>query len=181
MPSRPAQPPLTVSNPALISDGGDGAFRQMLHNLLAFSVRLEQIRSDFGARIGLSGPQYTILITIRQLGESGDVGVGRVADHLALTPTFVTNETKKLTRLGVIDKRPDPDDLRRVKLTVTEAGEALLRQLAPVQQQINDQLFAPIDAARFPVLQALAAELRLSAEQALRLSDQLATAEEGAA
>jgi|AZIG01.1.fsa_nt_gi DNA-binding MarR family transcriptional regulator len=169
---------LTVSRDSLIVEGSDLAFREMLHNLLAFSVRLEQIRSRFAGYIGLSGPQYTILITIRQLHKLGDVGVGRVAEHLALTPTFVTNETKKLVKLGVLEKEPDPDDLRRVKLRVTALGEARLRDLAPVQRDINDQLFEPVTRENFEMLHDLAADLRHSAEKALLLSDYLTKEEE---
>ena len=164
---------LTVSRPELLVEGDDAAFRAMLHNLLAFSSRLEQIRARFAAFIGLSGPQYTILITIRQLQKAGQVGVGTVAEHLALTPTFVTNETKKLVEAGVIEKVPDPNDMRRVKLTVTARGERLLRQLAPVQQEINDQLFEPVTPENFALLRGLAADLRESAENARALSDYL--------
>ncbi|MDK3018864.1 MarR family winged helix-turn-helix transcriptional regulator [Pseudodonghicola flavimaris] len=172
---------LTVSRGSLIVGGSDLAFREMLHNLLAFSVRLEQIRGRFAAHIGLTGPQYTILITIRQLQALGDVGVGRVAEHLALTPTFVTTETKKLVKLGVLEKQPDPQDLRRVKLRVTPLGEARLRDLAPVQREINDQLFEPVTPENFQVLHDLAAELRHSAERALLLSDYLSRDEEKSA
>lgn len=165
---------LTVTRDSLIVDGSDQAFREMLHNLLAFSLRLEQIRGRFAACIGLSGPQYTILITIRQLQKLGDVGVGHVAEHLALTPTFVTNETKKLVAMGVLEKQPDPDDLRRVKLKVTSEGNARLRRLAPMQRQVNDQLFAPVTRQNFQVLRSLSADLRHSAEKAVELSDHLA-------
>lgn len=170
--------PLTVSRDALVVDGSDFAFREMLHNLLAFSVRLQQIRSRFAACIGLSGPQYTILITIRQLQSRGDVGIGHVADHLALTPTFVTNETKKLVDRGMVEKTPDPADLRRVKLRVTALGEDRLHDLVNVQQPVNDQLFEPVTSSNFAVLQSLASALRHSAEEALALSDRLTKEEE---
>lgn len=171
---------LTVSRDALIVDGSDFPFREMLHNLLAFSSRLEQVRGRFAGLIGLSGPQYTILITVRQLAGLGDVGVSHVAEHLALTPTFVTNETKKLVKLGVLEKQPDPNDLRRVKLKVTPLGENKLRSLAGVQQQVNDQLFESVTRENFEMLHDLAAELRHSAERALSLSGFLILEEKSA-
>ena len=167
------KPELTVSHPDLIDGGSDEQFRQMLHDLLAFSSRLQQVRGCFAAFIGLTGPQYTILITIRQQADSCDATVGGVAEHLALTPTFVAAETKKLAVLGIVDKEPDPMDMRRVKLTVSDDGERLLRKLAPVQRQINDALFSPVTAENFPMLRELSAALRDSAENALSLSDAL--------
>ena len=172
---------LTISRGSLIVDGGDAGFRELLHNLLAFSARLEQVRGNFAAFIGLSGPQYTILITIRQLQEEGDVGVWRVAEHLALTPTFVTNETKKLAQMGLLEKKSDPDDLRRVKLRITPRGRSRLRDLAPLQRQVNDQLFEPVTEENFQTLRVLASELRQSAEKALLLSDKLAEQQEKSA
>lgn len=163
----------TVSRPELIVDGSDAQFRQMLHDLLAFSSRLQQVRGRFAAFIGLTGPQYTILIAIRQLADHDAATVGEVAAHLALTPTFVAAETKKLAAIGVIGKTPDPADLRRVRLTVSEEGERLLQELAPVQRRINDALFAPVTENNFALLQRLSSSLRASAEDALALSDQL--------
>jgi DNA-binding MarR family transcriptional regulator len=171
---------LTVSRDALIVDGSDLLFREMLHNLLAFSSRLEQIRSRFAGLIGLSGPQYTILITVRQLAIVGDVGVSLVAEHLALTPTFVTNESKKLIKLGMLEKEPDPNDLRRVKLRVTSLGERKLESITGIQQQVNDQLFLPVSPENFEVLHTLSAELRNSAENALNLSGFLILEEKSA-
>lgn len=166
-------PEVTVSRPELIVDGSDIHFRQMLHDLLAFSSRLQQVRGCFAAFIGLSGPQYTILITIHQLADRRDATVGSVAEHLALTPTFVAAETKKLASMGIVEKKQDPLDLRRVKLTVSDEGERLLHELAPVQRQINDALFSPVNEENFALLRALASSLRESAEDALALSDEL--------
>lgn len=171
---------LTVSRDALIVDGSDLMFREMLHNLLAFSARLEQIRGGFANLIGLSGPQYTILITVQQLSQLGDVGVGHVAEHLALTPAFVTKETKNLLKLGVLEKEPDPNDLRRVKLKVTRYGETKLQCLPKVQQQVNDQLFKAVTQDNFAMLHALSADLRNDAEKALSMLRFLALEEESA-
>lgn len=167
------RPDITVSRSSLIVDGSDAHFRQMLHDLLAFSSRLQQVRGRFASLIGMSGPQYTILITIRQLADHDDATVGSVAEHLALTPTFVAAETKKLTAMGVIEKEQDPMDLRRVRLTVSDKGEQLLADLLPHQRRVNDALFAPVNDDNFQMLRELAASLRASAEDALALSDEL--------
>jgi len=164
---------LTVSNEALLVNGSDSQFRDMVHNFLAFSARLEQIRARFGACIGLSGVQYTVLITIRQLQGEHGVGIRAVADHLAFSPPFVTNETTKLVHRGLVNKAPNPDDARRVRLTVSSEGAALLSQLAPVQREINNVLFAPITPENFYAVCTMARALRESAEEAVLLSDYL--------
>ena len=52
------------------------------------------------------------------------VTVNRLADHLHLSGAFVTIETGKLKKLGLIDKRADPDDKRKMRLTVTPVEAA---------------------------------------------------------
>ena len=163
----------TVSKSELLTDGADTHFRQMVHDLLAFSARLEEVRSRFGAYIGLTGIQYTILISVRHLeGETG-VGVRSIADDLSLSGAFVTIETTKLVKLGLLVKRPNPADRRRVLLTVAKPGRDLLNQLAPVQREVNDALFDSLDKKSFARLSSLAAQLKVDADKALLLADYL--------
>ena len=165
--------PLTVSRPELLNDGDDREFRALVHNLLAFSARLEAIRQGFGTSIGLSGIQYTILISIRQLQGSCGVGVKALAEHLSLSGAFVTIETGKLVKLDLVRKWTNPDDRRRVLLAITGKGIDLLDGLAPVQQEINDVLFESLSADGFATLQELASGLVEGSERALALSDYL--------
>lgn len=164
---------LTVSRAALLNDGRDDDFRDMLHDMLSFFDRLEGIRDRFGAFLGLSGPQYTIVVAIRQLQGATGIGVKELADHLGLSGAFVTIETKKLVRLGVVRKETNPGDQRRVFLTLTPQGVALLCRLAPHQRAINDTLFEPLTAAGFRQLCKTMARLRLSVGQAEALADTL--------
>ena len=106
--------PLTISRPEMLVDGSDRQFRQLVHNLFGFLARHEAVRAGHGARIGLVGIEYTVLISIRHLSaEEGDVSVNRVADHLHLSGAFVTTITNKLLKRGLIHKTPDPADRRR--------------------------------------------------------------------
>lgn len=147
----------------------DREFRQLVHRLLAFSARLETIRSQFGAIIGLSGIQYTALISIAHLSRDTAIGVKELAEHLGLSGSFVTLVVGQLAALGLVAKTGDRQDRRRVRLTVTAAGVAKLRELAPAQTRVNDVLFGPLDAEQFRVLNALFGSLVDSAADAVRL------------
>lgn len=164
----------TVSRSELLTDGSDVRFRQLVHDLLAFSSRLQEIRGRFGAFVGLTGIQYTILITVRHLGGDNGVGIKSVAEHLSLSSPFVTIETKKLIAAGLLIKRADSEDRRRVRLTLSAEGEARLTRLLPMQRQVNDALFASLDAQDFERLAVMAAELKEDAGKALRLAGFLA-------
>ena len=112
--------PLTVSRTELLADGSDARFRQLIHRLLAYASSLETIRAGLGEMIGLTGVQYTMLICIAHLQGGKGVGVKEIADHLNCTGAFVTIETGKLANLGLVEKRQNPGDKRRVLLTVTD-------------------------------------------------------------
>lgn len=168
--SRSIAPQPTVSRPELLVDNSDQAFRQFIHDTLAFSARLQQVRSLLGQVIGLSGTQYTVLIAIAHLG-SGDerVGVNLVADHLHFSGAFITIEINKLVASGLVEKETDPVDRRRVVLTITPKARALLNELAPVQRPSNDLLFSSLSAKDFERLRKIMSGLVEAADQAINL------------
>ncbi len=161
--------PRTVSRPPLLRGGSDREFRRFAHRLLAFSARLETVRSRFGAHIGLTGIQYTALISVAHLSRDGEIGVKQIADHLGLSGSFATLVIGQLVRLGLVDKGCHPADRRCVQLKVPAKGLALLRQLAPVQRQVNDVMFAPLDGGKFRALNQILTDLLRSGDAAVDL------------
>ncbi len=167
--------PLTISRPDMLVNGSDRHFRRLVHGLFGFLARHEAVRSGHAARIGLAGIEYTTLISIRHLdAEEGDVNVNRVAEHLHLSGAFVTTITNKLLKRGLIHKSIDPADRRRVKLQVSEKGDALLAELAPVQRQVNDVQFGCLSQGEFLQLLDTVERLIASGENAVRLQAYLA-------
>lgn len=132
------------------------------------------MRSGFASLIGLTGIQYTILISVHHLQQQGDVSVSMIAEHLHVSGAFVTTETGKLLKFGFLTKRPDAQDGRRVCLAITRKGRDLLRRLAPVQVQVNDVLFEFLDAAGFRYLRGMVDEMTACGDLAVDLLDYLA-------
>ncbi len=166
-----AAPPLTVSREELLVAGSDAHFRQLVHRLLAYASSLEAIRASLGEIIGLSAVQYTILICIAHLQGEHGIGVKAIADHLSYTGAFVTIETGKLATLGLVEKRQNPGDKRRVLLTVTARARALLSELAPAQRRVNDTLFQTLSADEYRHLCTLVETLLPDARNAQALAE----------
>lgn len=166
--------PLTISRSELLSNGSDREFRQLVHKLFAFGARHEAIRNGHGAKIGLSGIEYTFLVSIHHLEDEGDVSVKQLADHLHLSGPFATTMVGKLIRQNLITKETDPSDRRRVCLRVTEQGHQLLARLAPTQRQVNDVQFGSLSTQDFHYLLTLLERLLESSDQALALQQYLA-------
>ena len=169
-----SQSSLTVSRPELLVDNNDMAFRQLIHDTLAFASRVQEVRNRLGSVIGLTGTAFTILISIRHLQEEEGVGVNRLAEHLHLSGAFVTIEVNKLVAGGLVKKRTNPNDRRRVQLTVTQKAKDLLQTLTEVQRPANDVLFGDLTAEEFHILRDLTARLVVSGDRALSLLDYVA-------
>ena len=82
----------TVSRPEFLDpDGGDRTFRAMVYDLLAVGARMQDIRDHLAAQMGVTGPQYAILMAIFHMqDEAGGAGVRAVGRRLHVSGPFVT-------------------------------------------------------------------------------------------
>jgi DNA-binding MarR family transcriptional regulator len=165
--------PLTISRLELLSGGRDRQFRHLVHGLFGFAAHHERIRSGHARVVGLAGIEYTVLIAIAHLSQDGDVNVKRVADHLYLTGAFITAVAGRLLRRGLIHKNIDPQDRRRVALTVSEKGRAALEKLAPLQRRVNDVEFGCLNRQEFEFLTDIVDRLIDSGARAVALQNYL--------
>ena len=165
--------PLTISRAELLVGGSDRDFRRLVHGLFGFLARHERIRAGHARRIGLAGIEYTVLISIGHLSTEGDVSVKRVADHLHLSGAFITSTVRRLVQLGLVHKKTDPGDRRRVTLTVSAKGNALLERLAPSQRQVNDVEFGCLSREEFRLLIDITDRLIASGDRAVALQTYL--------
>ena len=158
-----------VSRSELLVDGDDTQFRYLRRSLFAFHTRHQMIREGFAAFLGVPGVEYTMLSAIRDLSQIGEVHVRDVAKELILTGAFVTTVTNRLQRKGLIGKVTHELDRRRQCLTVTAKGQALLDELASVQQAVHDVQFGCLSTREFQQFRNMMERLVVSSEQAVSL------------
>ncbi|HTY57062.1 MAG TPA: MarR family winged helix-turn-helix transcriptional regulator [Candidatus Binataceae bacterium] len=139
--------PPTVSRSALLLGGSDRKFRDFLHALLTFSHQVRDVLGIFAEVMGVSSPQYELLINIRYLEDGEGVNITRLAAALHCSGAFVTTEVGKLVAAGLVDKRRDSHDRRCVVLRLTERCRARFEALAALQRPVNDALFGCLRAA----------------------------------
>ena len=151
--------PPTASNEALTGEGSDARFRQMIYDLFTVSVRMDAVRDALAKTLGVSGPQYSILMAIARPEGAQGVPVSLVAGQLHVTGPFVTVEAGKLVRRGLIEKRRNPRDGRGVLLRLSAKGEKRLTALAPTLRAVNDRFFGALERADFLILARIAGEL----------------------
>ena len=162
--------PPTVSAPALLLGGSDARFRQMVYDLFTVSVRMEAVRDALAKELGVSGPQYSILMAIARLAGSEGVPVRLVADQLHVTGAFVTVEAGKLVRLKLVEKSPNPNDGRSVLLRLSRQGAVRLERLAPKVCAVNDRFFGVLDRGDFETLARAASALVQRSDEAVEIA-----------
>ncbi|MES2262597.1 MAG: MarR family transcriptional regulator [Pseudomonadota bacterium] len=141
----------STSRLELLDEDGksDNAFRQFLYDFSVLASQLETARAYLASHIGVTAPQYNILMVIaRRQGLEG-ISVSDVARFLHVSVAFVTTEARKLENIGLVEKRPNPNDARGTLLTLSPQGQASVREVEPERMFVNDHLFHSLSREDF--------------------------------
>jgi DNA-binding MarR family transcriptional regulator len=133
--------PLSVSRPEILIDGSDREFRRLIHRMLIGQVRLAAVRECIAGRIGVSGTQYTMLMSVLHLQGTTGVSITALAEYLEVTGPHVTGTIGKLVAGGFVRKAVNPKDRRGVLVKLTPAGRKKLLQVFEFISAVNDRLF----------------------------------------
>ena len=98
-------------------------FRYQLRRFLHFS---EEVTRE----MGLEPQQYQLLLALKGLPEGRTATVGDVAERLQLRHHSTVELIDRLGERGLIERSRDKSDQRRVLITLTSDGEAVLKRLA---------------------------------------------------
>lgn len=111
---------------------------QLCFPLYAASRALTRAYGPLLEPAGLTYPQYLALLALWSGPEAQTVGeLGR---RLRLDSGTLTPLLKRLEGAGLVTRRRDPDDERRVVVTLTAAGDSLQDDLAHVPGALVEQL-----------------------------------------
>lgn len=98
---------------------------QGAHDLQVAVMRLaRRLRAERGDH-GLTLTQLACLAT---LARHGQMSPSDLAAHEKVQPPSMTRTIASLTERGLVDRTPDPDDGRQVRVALTDAGRALLAE-----------------------------------------------------
>ncbi|MCF3947246.1 MarR family winged helix-turn-helix transcriptional regulator [Acidiphilium iwatense] len=108
--------------------------------------------SETAARsAGLTPRQHQALLAIKGADGAAPIGLGDLAERLALHHNSMVELADRLADSGLVSRIPDSTDRRRVRLALTPAGEEKLaalsaihleelRRMRPVLQRLIDRL-----------------------------------------
>jgi MarR family transcriptional regulator, temperature-dependent positive regulator of motility len=159
---RPAQP--------TVGRGGDAAdFRTGMldSNELTFAWRLNYIASFYSVpfylaleqRIGISRPEYVILFCV--IHRPG-VTAGEIVAATGRPKNSISFAVTRLEKKGLIVRRPNHADSRRMELRATGPGRATYHRILPFLQERERRLLAPLSAKERERLGSLLMKIALN-------------------
>jgi DNA-binding MarR family transcriptional regulator len=117
------------------------AARRFTWEIASISVHLEELRYFWAKALGISGPQWMILMAVAELDQGEGIPVNAVSKMLHVDSSFVTTQSKLLEKKGFMRRKPSPDDARVVRMSLTDKTYKQLANLEAQQDAINDFIF----------------------------------------
>jgi DNA-binding MarR family transcriptional regulator len=116
--------------------------RQFTWQIASINVHLEEIRHFWAKALGISGPQWMILMALSDLDQGEGVSVKAVSKMLHVDPSFITTQSKMLEKKGLMRRKTSTEDARIVQMSLTDKSYKQIAALASQQETLNDFIFA---------------------------------------
>jgi len=116
---------------------------QLCFPLYAASRAVTQAYAPLLAPFGLTYPQYLTMLALWSADDA--LTVGEIGARLRLDSGTLTPLLKRLERAGLVARRRDPADERRVVVTVTPAGERLQDDVAGIPVALAERIGLSLD------------------------------------
>lgn len=136
-------PPPTAATPSL----------DILRSLRRIMRRVEGASAELLEAHGVTAPQ---LLCLHALVRAGNLTQIELSREVRLSPSTLVGVIDRLEAKGLVRRRRDPDDRRRIHIAPTEAGRAVERAAPePLQLQLERGLGAMPEDERLAIAQAL--------------------------
>jgi DNA-binding MarR family transcriptional regulator len=119
--------------------------REFLWDVVLLGTFLEDIRRIWANALGVSGPQWLILMAIDDLDVGSGVSVVDVAKKIRVRGTFVTAQTKSLERSHLLVRKLSATDARIVLMSLTEEARNRIAKLSARRKKLNAFIFSDLD------------------------------------
>lgn len=104
----------------------------------------ERLHAFYGSRYGLTVPGWRV---VAHLGEHQPMYAKDIAERAAMDSVSVTRALNHLDELGMVDRKIDVADRRRVVVRLTRKGQGVYDTVAPMAVRAEVELVAGLTAA----------------------------------
>ena len=126
----------------------DELTQQDFERLLEFRVSLRRFQrwsEDQAKAAGLTHVQHQLLIAIKGHQGASPPTVGDLASYLLLRPHSAVELVNRAEAAGLVERTPDPQDGRVVRVRLTGQGEEILQRLTRAHLDRLHELAAVLD------------------------------------
>jgi len=116
--------------------------RRFLWDIASINVHLDEIRRFWAQTLGISGPQWMILMAVADLDRGQGVPVKDVSTMLHVDPSFVTTQSKVLEKYGFVRRITSSHDARVVLMSLSDKACKQVANLSSRQEQLDKFIFA---------------------------------------
>lgn len=109
----------------------------------------------FQRRFGEDGPTSMQFAALFTLWRHGGLSQNRLGRLIAMDPATIKGVIARLEERGLVERGPDPEDRRRVRLALSAAGRAAMPRLVERARKVTAatvQPLSPREAARLAAL-----------------------------
>src|SRR5271155_532858 len=133
----------------------------ILDEQIGFILRLvwQRHATIFAREIGsnLTSAQWAALAKLTETGPCSQNQLGRLT---AMDVATIKGVIDRLPARGLTETSADPEDGRRLLVSLTRAGQQMVEKAAPAALAISKETLAPLDAKEREVLMGLLSKLR---------------------
>ncbi|RIJ31068.1 MarR family winged helix-turn-helix transcriptional regulator [Henriciella algicola] len=108
--------------------------RQICFPLYAASNLINRLYRPVLSKLGLTYPQYLVMLA---LWEQAPRTVGALGEALYLDSGTLTPLLKRMEQAGLLTRKRDPEDERRVQVALTSEGRALKAEAQRVPESLT--------------------------------------------
>src|ERR1700712_4188552 len=119
--------------------------RQFVWDIASINVHLDEIRHFWARELGISGPQWMILMAVGDLDRGNGVAVKDVSAMLHVDPSFVTTQSKMLEKNGFMRRIPSSEDARVVLMSLSDKASKKIANLSSRRESLSAFVFGELD------------------------------------
>jgi len=145
----------------------DARAMSLMDELRLTSRAIYQVAEQSLDEAALSFAQYKVLMHLffaEQMGERSDLNPSEISSRHGVTRNTMSSLIRSLEETGLLERRLDPDDRRRFKISLTEKGRSLVIDYARHHLTMVGSCFSALTIDEQETLSQLLRKVRAQVE-----------------
>ena len=142
----------------------DASAKAVTGRILRLASLFQQAYDAVFAELGLASGDYGVLVALRRAGAPFERTPTELARHMMMTSGGMTAALDRLERVGLLARRPNPEDRRGSLVGLTHEGRALVDEAMTAHVGVEEGLVAGLDAGERATLEGLLRKLLLAVD-----------------